>query len=149
MAISSFGSYVNGTRRGNFVNHLPVKKARTVGIHIQRRLSNMLLAVILTQRCICYSSQAMTETISASAATRVAEYSVQEKKTPTKKPPVFTMNNVSCSTVSTFQLGLFGSELMRALSEYRLEGGRHPDVFDWSKNLCKPYVSCLKVTTPK
>lgn len=28
MAISSFGSYTNGTRHGNFVNHLPVKKAR-------------------------------------------------------------------------------------------------------------------------
>lgn len=59
------------------------------------------------------------------------------------------MNNVSCSSVSTLQLELFGCDLMKALSEYRLEGGQHPDVFDRSKNLCKPYVSCLKVTTPK
>lgn len=34
MAIRSFGSYVNGTRRGKFVNHLPAKKAGTVGIPI-------------------------------------------------------------------------------------------------------------------
>lgn len=108
----------------------------------------MLLALILTQRCICYTSQVMTEIISASAATRGAEYSVW-KNTITKKTPVFTTNNVSCSKVSTFQLGLFDSELKKALSEYSLEGGQHPDVFDRSKNLCKGYISCLKVTTPK
>lgn len=59
------------------------------------------------------------------------------------------MNNVSCFKVSNSQLGLFGSERMKALREYRREGGQHPDVFDRSKNLCKPYVSCLKVTTPE
>lgn len=66
----------------------------------------------------------------------------KQKKTKTL---VFTVNNISCSTVPTFQLELLGSEL----SEYQLEGGQHPDVIDRSKNLCKPYVSCLKVTTPK
>lgn len=48
----------------------------------------------------------MTEIISASAATRVAEYSeggagTEKKK---KKSLVLTMNNVSRTTVSTFQL---------------------------------------------
>lgn len=38
--IGSFGSYVNGARYGYFVNHLPVKKARSMGIHIWRSLSN-------------------------------------------------------------------------------------------------------------
>lgn len=129
-------------------NHLSVEKVRTIGIHIYRRLPNTLLALISTQHCTGYSSQAVTEIISASAATWVAEYSAR-KKTQPKKPPVFTTNNVSCSTVSSFQLELFGSELMKALWEYRLEGGQHPDVFDRSKNLCKPHVSCLKVTPPE
>lgn len=40
----------------------------------------MLLALILTQHCICYSSQAVTEIISASAATRVAEFSAWKKR---------------------------------------------------------------------
>lgn len=46
--IGSFGSYVNGARYGYFVNHLPVKKARSMGIHIWRSLSNTLLALILS-----------------------------------------------------------------------------------------------------
>lgn len=70
----------------------------------------------------------MTEVLAAD--TRVAEYSLGENNNNIKK--IYTLNNISCSTASAFQLGIFGSELMKALSEYQLEGVRHPDVFNRS-----------------
>lgn len=45
----------------------------------------MLLALILTWHCRYYSSQATTEIMSSSAATRVAEYSAWKNKTKKQK----------------------------------------------------------------